>query len=267
MHDKELFLCPPLYLELKYEINPWMDTSQPFDKQKAHEQWWTLVELYQKLAPRKVHILPPRKGLTELCFVGDSVFAVQNKALYGNFRHPEREPERHYVVEMMTTWGFSGRFVPQAIRYEGSGETMLWRDSILFGFGQRSHEEARVFLEQTFHRKVHGFEMELERFYHLDTALFPLDDDLIVYFPNAFGPIDTETLNSLDCELLPITEEEARGFACNSIVFEDHVITHTESKSFIRTLQKRGYSVIPTDISEFLKLGGGLKCLTLQHYL
>lgn len=267
MHDKELFLCPPDHLELIYEINPWMNSDQPFSKQKATEQWWALVEAYRKVAPRKVHILPPKEGLTELCFIGDSVFACQHQALYGNFRHPERAPERDYVAKIMNRWGFEGEFVPELIYYEGSGETMLWRDDILFGFGQRSHEEAQIFLERTFGRKVYGFEMELEHFFHLDTALFPLDDDVIVYFPKTFGPIDTKTLNSLDCELLAVTEEEAHQFACNAVVFENHVFTHAGPTSFIRTLEKRGYSVVPVDISEFLKLGGGLKCLTLQHYL
>src|SRR5688572_11360737 len=137
-----------------------MDVSQSFSRDKAMEQWTALVDIYRKIAPEKVHLVPPREGLTELCFLGDSVFAVGKKALYGNFRHPERAPERDYVVELMTSWGFTGKVVPEPTYYEGSGETMLWRDLILFGFGQRSNEEAMVLLEQTFGRRVISFEME-----------------------------------------------------------------------------------------------------------
>ena len=75
------------------------------------------------------------------------VFALREKALYGNFRHPERQPERDYVIELMKSCGMEGDTVPSPIYYEGSGETMIWRDKILFGFGQRSHEEAQAFLE------------------------------------------------------------------------------------------------------------------------
>jgi N-dimethylarginine dimethylaminohydrolase len=267
VRNKELFLCPPVHLELKYEINPWMDTSQAFSRGKAMEQWEALVEAYRKLAPDQVHTVPPKPGLTELCFLGDSVFACGKKALYGNFRHPERAPERDYVVELMTSWGFTGNVVPEPLYYEGSGETLLWRDTILLGFGQRSNEEVMHLLQTTFGRRVISFEMELPEFYHLDTALFPLDEDTLVYYPRSFGPIDTATLKGLDCELFPVTDEEANAFACNSVVFEGHVFVNQQATSFIRKLERRGWTVVPVDVSEFLKFGGGHKCLTLQHYL
>jgi arginine dihydrolase len=267
VHDKELFLCPPVHLELKYEINPWMDMTQPFSRAKALEQWEALVEIYRKLAPEKVHIVPPKEGLAEVCFLGDSVFTIGKKALYGNFRHPERAPEREHVREMLTAHGFEGTVVPEAIRYEGSGETMLWRDTILLGFGQRSNEEVMSLLDSLFGRRVVSFEMVLPEFYHLDTALFPLDEETLVYYPPCFGPIDTATLKGLDCELLAVSEEEAHAFACNSLVFEGHVLVNREATSFIRTLEKRGWTVIPVEVSEFLKFGGGHKCLTLQNYL
>ena len=266
MHDKELYLCPPTFLELKYEINPWMDTSQPFSRARAREQWDGLVEIFRKLAPERVHIVPPREGLVELCFLGDSVFTIGKKAVFGSFRHPERAPERDYVVEQMTARGFSGPIVPPGVYYEGSGETVLWRDLILLGFGQRSNEDVMHLLEETFNRKVISFEMVLPEFYHLDTAIFPLDDNTLVYYPPCFGPIDTATLKGLDCELVAVTEDEAHAFACNSLVFEGRVLVNREATSFIRTLEKRGWDVIPIEVSEFLKFGGGHKCLTLQNY-
>jgi N-dimethylarginine dimethylaminohydrolase len=267
VYGKELFLCPPEHLELSYEINPWMDRSQPFSRERAQEQWEALVGLYRKLAPERVHTVPPKAGLTELCFLGDSVFACGKRAVYGNFRHPERAPERDYVVELMTSWGFEGPVVPEPFYYEGSGETMLWRDTILLGFGQRSDEAVMELLRTTFGRPVISFEMELPEYYHLDTALFPLSDETLVYYPRSFGPVDTATLKGLDCELLPVTDEEAEAFACNSVVFEGHVFVNQQAASFIRKLERRGLSVVPVDVSEFLKFGGGHKCLTLQHYM
>lgn len=267
MHDKELFLCPPTHLELTYEINPWMDVSRPFSRARALEQWEALVEAYRKLAPDRVHIVPPKQGLVELCFLGDSVFTIGGKALYGNFRHRERAPERDYVRELLSARGLEGPVVPDSILYEGSGETVLWRELILLGFGQRSNEEVMNLLGGLFGRRVLSFELELPDFYHLDTALFPLDEETLVYYPPSFGPIDTATLKSLDCELLAVSEEEARAFACNSIVFEGHVFVNRDAPSFIRKLEKRGWTVVPVEVDEFLKFGGGHKCLTLQHYL
>src|SRR4051794_6457370 len=97
---KDLFLCPPTYLELKYEINPWMNKAAPFARARALEQWENLVEAYRKVdAPGRIEIAPAKEGLTELCFFGDSVFLCEGKALFGHFRHAERENERPYVKE------------------------------------------------------------------------------------------------------------------------------------------------------------------------
>jgi len=268
VHPKDLFLCPPTFLELKYEINPWMHKNAPFSRPRAVEQWESLVEAYKKVdAPGRIETAAPKEGLTELCFFGDSVFLCEGKALFGHFRHAEREPERPYVKEFLLARGFRGREVPEGVIFEGAGETMRWRDKILFGFGKRSDEVVRHFLRQTFKKDVVDFEMEKETFYHLDTALFPVHDDLIAYYPGAFGPIDTATIESLECEKIRVTEKDARAFACNSVVWGGVVFMAVGAPTLRKEIEKRGIDVEEFDISEFVKFGGGIKCLTLQHYL
>lgn len=265
---KDLFLCPPTYLELNYEINPWMKKGTPFSRERALEQWEKLVASYRAVdAPGRIEICPPKEGLTELCFFGDSVFLCEGKALFGMFRHAEREPERPYVKEFLLARGFRGRDVPQGVVFEGAGETMRWRDKILFGFGKRSDEVVRHFLRQTFRKDIVDFEMENASYYHLDTALFPIHDDLIAYYPGAFGPIDTATIESFDCEKIKISEDDAKLLACNGLVWGEVVFVSKGTKGLERELDRRGLDVVEIDVSEFLKFGGGIKCLTLQHYL
>lgn len=268
IHPKDLFLCPPTFLDLKYEINPWMDKKVQFSRARAVEQWEGLVEAYKKVdAPGRIEIAPAKEDLTELCFFGDSVFLCEGKALFGHFRHTEREPERPYVKEYLTARGFRGREVPEGVVFEGAGETMRWRDKILFGFGKRSDEVVRHFLRQTFRKDVVDFEMEKAAFYHLDTALFPIHDDLIAYFPGAFGPIDTATIESFDCDKIKVTEKDAKAFGCNSIVWGNTVFMAQGAPHLRKELERRGLEVEELDVSEFIKFGGGIKCLTLQHYL
>src|SRR5271170_628046 len=110
VRPKDLFLCPPTSLELKYEINPRMKKGAPFSRPKAIEQWESLVEAYKKVdAPGRIEVAPAKEGLTEVCFFGDSVFLCEGKALFGHFRHSEREPERPYVKEFLLARGFRGR--------------------------------------------------------------------------------------------------------------------------------------------------------------
>jgi N-dimethylarginine dimethylaminohydrolase len=265
---KDIFLCPPTYLELSYEINPWMKKTTSFDRARAIEQWEGLVEAYKKVdAPGRIEIAPAKEGLTELCFFGDSVFLCQGKALFGHFRHKEREPERPYVKEFLLSRGYRGTEVPEKVVFEGAGETLYWQDKIIFGFGKRSDEVVRHFLRQTFKKDVIDLEMEKADFYHLDTAFFPITDDLIAYYPGAFGPIDTATIESLDCEKIKVTEKDARTFACNSVVWGGVVFMAMGAPTLRKEIEKRGIDVEEIDISEFLKFGGGIKCLTLQHNL
>lgn len=263
---REVFVCPPEYVALEYSINPWMDPAAGFSRQLACEQWETLIETYRSvLGPEKVHVCPPREGLTELCFFGDSVFLCEDKALFGAFRHPERAPERDYVQAYLEARGFHSHSVPEGVYFEGAGETVLWQDKVLFGFGKRSDEVVRHFLRQTFGKDTIDLELETDAFYHLDTAFLPLSDELIAYYPGAFGPIDNATIESFDCEQLIVSEEDAKAFACNAIVW-DRVVFGSRGVKLWDDLRRRGYTVYELDVSEFLKLGGGIKCLTLQHY-
>lgn len=50
--------------------------------------------------------------------------------------------------------------------------------------------------------------------------------------------------------------------ALNSLVFGKNVVVHYEAKNFISELESRGYRVHTVDVGEFMKFGGGLKCLT-----
>src|SRR3954462_1024771 len=66
VRPKDIFLCPPTYLELKYEINPWMKKGAPFERAQAIEQWESLVEAYRKVdAPGRINIAPAKEGRTE----------------------------------------------------------------------------------------------------------------------------------------------------------------------------------------------------------
>jgi N-dimethylarginine dimethylaminohydrolase len=265
---KDLFLCPPTFLDLSYEINPWMKKGGSFTRQKAIEQWEELVLAYRKVdAPGRIEIAPAKEGLTELCFFGDSVFLCEGKALFGHFRHKEREHERPAVKEFLLSRGFRGKEVPEGVIFEGAGETLYWQDKIIFGFGKRSDEVVRHFLRQTFKKDVIDLEMEKADFYHLDTAFFPIADDLIAYYPGAFGPIDTATIESLDCDKIKVSEKDAKAFACNSVVWGGVVFMAMGAPGLRKELEKRGIEVEEIDVSEFLKFGGGIKCLTLQHYL
>ncbi|MCB0279779.1 MAG: hypothetical protein KDD94_09770, partial [Calditrichaeota bacterium] len=135
---KDIYLCPPEHLELAYSINPWMDPDDHFSREKAMSEWKELVSIYQELIPDQLILVPAKAGLTELCFIGDSVFLYGDKAVFSRFAAKERYNETEYVMSYFQELGLNCIRVPETMSYEGSGETMVWNDRVLVGYGQRS---------------------------------------------------------------------------------------------------------------------------------
>jgi N-dimethylarginine dimethylaminohydrolase len=144
---------------------------------------------------------------------------------------------------------------------------MLWNDKILVGYGCRNTIEIVSVLRDYFEKEVYGFELTNPMFYHLDTALCPINKKLIAVYWDAFTDEGKETLETLGCEILKLSYEDACAFALNSVVIGNNIIVHHEAKGFIETMKKRDFIVHEVDVSEFIKFGGGLKCLSFQHYL
>ncbi|MDX8398708.1 MAG: hypothetical protein R8K20_00485 [Gallionellaceae bacterium] len=48
------------------------------------------------------------------------------------------------------------------------------------------------------------------------------------------------------------------------ISIEQNVILHRATEELRLSLTQRGFNVIETDVSEFIKAGGASKCLTLE---
>lgn len=119
--------------------------------------------------------------------------------------------------------------------YEGSGETMMWNGKILVGYGKRnSSPEVADFLEETFGCEAIGLELIDQRFYHLDTALFPINKDLIAVYEPAFSEASIRKINNLGVELIKLTYEDALQFACNSVSLDGtNLVIHYEAKNFI----------------------------------
>jgi N-dimethylarginine dimethylaminohydrolase len=86
-------------------------------------------------------------------------------------------------------------------------------------------------------------------------------------YADAFSEKSKEKLKSLDCEILYLSRKDAEQFALNSIAIDDDILVHAAARNFQQILRKRGFTVHCVDIGEFIKFGGGLKCLTFQHYL
>jgi len=84
-----------------------------------------------------------------------------------------------------------------------------------------------------------------------------------MYYPGAFSEDSLQSIEEYFPALnrIEIDEEDAIHFACNAIVIESNLILNHASPALVIRLQTLGYRVILNPVDEFLKAGGGNKCL------
>jgi len=63
---------------------------------------------------------------------------------------------------------------------------------------------------------------------------------------------------------IEVSDEDAANFACNAVCINDTIVVNKMSDQLIMKLRSFGFSVIQTPMTEFMKAGGSVKCLTLR---
>ena len=61
-----------------------------------------------------------------------------------------------------------------------------------------------------------------------------------------------------------VTKEDAALYACNAVDLEGHIFFNDASETLQDKLRKIGFTPVIVPVGEFLRAGGGTKCLTLK---
>ncbi|MDR6592934.1 dimethylargininase [Saccharothrix longispora] len=258
---RRFLMCRPSHFDVTYSINPWMRPDKPTDNGIAVLQWERLRNLYLGLG-HQVELIDPLPGLPDMVFAANGATVVDGRVLSARFRHPERGPEGPAYLEWFRARGYATR--EAEFVNEGEGDYLVVGRRLLAGTGfrtdRRSHAEAADHLG----REVVPLELVDPRFYHLDTALAVLDDDEIMYYPEAFSARSRAVLGELYPDALLATDHDAEVFGLNAVSDGKHVLLAQEADHLIRELVHRGFTPIGVDLSELLKSGGSAKCCTLE---
>ena len=264
-NPQSFLMCPPTYYTIAYEINPWMHIRRPVNQRRAARQWEALHALLTKRLGVRVRRLPPVKGLPDLVFTANAGLVAGRTFIRSNFRYPQRQGEEPVVERYFRTRGFRIATLPRQFNFEGEGDALAVGDTLFYGFRFRSDADAHERLASLLRRRVLPLELADRRFYHLDTCFCPLGGDAVLWYPKAFDRYGRTVIEHYVKEPLAVSESDARKFACNAVVVGHTIILHRGiSSSLRRRLAKRGFTVAETDLSEFLKAGGSVKCLVLR---
>ncbi|MEU5141345.1 dimethylargininase [Streptomyces sp. NPDC021139] len=273
---RRFLVCEPRHFAVQYAINPWMSTDRPVDVIRALGQWQALIDAYRAHG-HTVDTVAPVPGLPDMVFAANCAVVVEGRVFGSLFHAPERRPESVPFETWFKTEGFEVHH-PESV-CEGEGDLVPAGRFILAGTGFRTTRTAHREAQEFFGVPVISLTLVDPYFYHLDTALFVLDDGTgtdggsggsggsggnIAYYPGAFSPGSREVLERLYPDAVIATREDAMAFGLNSVSDGRHVFIAPEARGLAERLDGLGYVPVPVDLSEFHKAGGGIKCCTQE---
>jgi N-dimethylarginine dimethylaminohydrolase len=260
-HARTYLMCPPDYFTVEYAINPWMNPDQPVDLALAKRQWERLRATYTSLG-HTVRIIDPEPGLPDMVFAANGATVIGGNVLGSRFKHPERHPEGAAYMNWFRRSGYQV-FDPVHVN-EGEGDIVYAGRAVIAGYGFRSEFAVSGEAEATFGLPVISVRLVDPRFYHLDTAMIVLDEYTAAYYPAAFDEPGQAALAKHFPELIEAKDADADALGLNGISDGRTVVLPVQAEGLARDVTAAGFTVVPVDMSEFKKAGGGPKCCTLE---
>lgn len=258
---RRVLMCPPTFFAVTYEINPWMSVEEPVDAGLACRQWRDLVATYVRLGVT-VEMIEPEPDLPDMVFAANAAVVIDGRALIARFRHRERRGEQAAYARWLEERGLGP--VDIARRYnEGQGDVLQAGEVLLAGHGLRTSRAAHREIATWSDREVISLHLVDPRYYHLDTALFPIGDT-VAYRPEAFDERSRATLERRFPDALIADADDAAVLGLNAVVLGRTVVLSSGTHRLTPALRARGFETVDVDMSELLKAGGSVKCCTLE---
>jgi N-dimethylarginine dimethylaminohydrolase len=270
---RSFLVCPPDHFTVAYEINPYMHRQVHPDPDGARAQFEGLVDTLRS-AGATVEMLDPVDGLPDLVFTANAGIVDGERFVPSRFLHPERQGETPYDEEWFSSRGFEIVPLLGEQSFEGAGDALpfgldsredgaLAHPVLVAGYRTRSSVLSHSELSAVLGVPVRSVELVDDRYYHLDLVFCPLDSKRALVAPQGLDPFGIRVLKELVEEPVWLEDDEAASFCANSVVIDQVVVMPSCTPRLGRLLEGFGLEVAVSPVDEFLKAGGGCRCLTL----
>jgi len=260
-HIRTYLMCPPEFFTVEYAINPWMNPRDPVDLPLAKRQWEQLRATYVSLG-HTVQTIDAEPGLPDMVFAANGATVIGGTVLGSRFKHPERHPEGAAYMDWFRRNGY--RVIEPEHVNEGEGDIIFAGETIIAGYGFRSDRAVSDQVAALFGLPVISVRLADPRFYHLDTAMIVLDENTAAYYPAAFDEAGQAALAARFPVLIEAKAADAEVLGLNGLSDGRHVVMPAQAQELAGEISAAGFTVVPVDMSQFMKAGGGPKCCTLE---
>lgn len=264
---RRYLMVPPDHFRVAYAINPFMDTAVQPDLGRVRAEYDALVAAIET-AGGSVETLEQRADSPDMVYAMNLGLFLETEVGPGVVLSHMRYPERREETESAAAWATKHGYRQWRIGRDGvgahfeAGDAFPWRGELLVGHGFRTEELAVKHLATDLGVVARGLRLVHPGMYHLDLAFCPLDDDRAILCPEAFDPVSAARLFELVPEPLVISAEEAMTFCANAIVVDRTVIMPSCPSRVRALLEDWGFEVVVVEVTEYLKGGGAIRCLT-----
>jgi N-dimethylarginine dimethylaminohydrolase len=255
-------MCPPVHFGVLYEINPWMHREIAVDAERAMAQWEALAGTL-RAAGAAVEVLEPQPHVPDLVFTANAGLVNGSRFVPSHFRHPERQPETPIFAAWFAAHGWDVLDLPASALHEGAGDALPFAGVLLSGYRPRSDAAAAAAVSELLGVPARPIELVDGRLYHVDLTFCPLDDRRALCAPLGWDAYGRKVVDALVPEALWLEDDEALTFCANSVVVGTTIVMPSAPLRVARQLEAWGYDVVECRVDEFLKAGGGCRCLTL----
>jgi N-dimethylarginine dimethylaminohydrolase len=264
---RHFVMCPPRHFGVLYEINPWMHREVSVAPELASEQWHGLVAALRE-AGAQVVVMDPHPEVPDLVFTANAGLVNGGQFVPSHFRHPERQPETEIDAAWFGERGWAVDRLPDDVDHEGAGDALPFtpeggRTVLLSGYSFRSDASAATRLSALLGCPVRPIQLVDPRLYHVDLTFCPLDGRRAIIAPLGWDAYGRKVVEALVPEPLVLSDEEALSFCANSVVVGRTIVMPVTPPRVGRQLEAWGFTVVECNVGEFLKAGGGCRCLTL----
>jgi N-dimethylarginine dimethylaminohydrolase len=260
-------MCPPRHFGVLYEINPWMSREVSVDPERALAEWEGLVATLES-AGAEVVVMEPEADVPDLVFTANAGVVNGGQFVPSHFRHPERRPETPIYAAWFAKRGWRVDHLPADLDHEGAGDGLPFtpeggRTVLLSGYSFRSDAGAATELSSLLACPVRPIQLVDPRLYHVDLTFCPLDARHAIVAPLGWDAYGRKVVEALVPEALVLTDDETLSFCANSVVVGTTIVMPAVPPRVGRQLEAWGFTVVQCQVGEFLKAGGGCRCLTL----
>lgn len=261
---KQVLMSYPQYLS----IEPINVISKHFkdhqlDKKKIDEEFNLLVQTYHNLGI-EVFFLSPSETYPDSVFARDFGACLKDGYILGRFKHEYRKNERKAYEKKMQELNIPQLFKVHEGYFEGGDFSFLDDKTIVIGLLERTNQIGYQEIKEHFKNQYEVLFVESDpEFLHLDMCFNLIDEHLALICKDAFDISFLQELQKRNIELIEVSKEDIFRHGLNVQALGDKKVLALKKNHDINLqIKQKGYEVIELDITEILKCGGGIHCMT-----